>query len=78
RGRLVKTSPYPRSNLVLEKTPSKRVEILVLEAGRKVKLRDIAEWARLVQSSNHIPVIAIVDELGVITYYEVSASTTLF
>lgn len=77
KGRRVKTSPYPRSDLVLEGSSGRIAELLVLEAGERVKLRDIAEWARLVQASSHVPVVAIVDELGAITYYEVSALTTL-
>ncbi|MEM0340565.1 MAG: hypothetical protein QXN05_00090 [Acidilobaceae archaeon] len=76
KGRPVRTSPYPRSNLMLERS-GKKIEILVLEAGSKVRLGDLVEWARLVQASNHTPVLAVVDELGVITYYEVLSSSAL-
>lgn len=60
-----------RSNtLISETTNLKRIEVLVLKEGDLINAYDIANWSELAVSDSHIPIIAIVDKNGDITYYE--------
>ncbi|MGC9072427.1 MAG: tRNA-intron endonuclease family protein [Acidilobus sp.] len=76
RGRRVALGRRPRT-LLVEERPSRIAEVLVLSEGRPVKPSEIAEWSRLAVSDSHEPVLAIVDESGIITYYEARVVTDL-
>ncbi|MEM1774157.1 MAG: hypothetical protein QXO93_03490, partial [Acidilobaceae archaeon] len=65
------------NTLLIPLSPGKVLEILVLEEGVHMTLEGLAEWSRGVQALNHIPIIAIVDKTGVITYYEARTMTQL-
>lgn len=66
-----------RSTLVARRGGSKPIEVLVLYEGRPFSVGELAEWSRLASGDNHEPVVAVVDRLGVVTYYSVRASTIL-
>ncbi len=73
RGRRVRRG-VRRRTLIVAYTPSRRVEILVLSEGRRVRLSEIFEWSRLAAADGHEPVIAVVDSYGRATYYEARAA----
>ncbi|WP_292320485.1 hypothetical protein [Caldisphaera sp.] len=60
-----------RDNTLISETANlKKFEVLVLGEGNSITTSQIAEWSNLAVADSHIPVIAIVDKNGEITYYE--------
>ncbi|MFP3144223.1 MAG: hypothetical protein RXQ93_04300 [Caldisphaera sp.] len=60
-----------RDNTLISETPNlKKFEVLVLGEGDLITTFQITEWSELAVADSHIPVIAIVDKNGEITYYE--------
>ncbi len=53
------------------------VEVLVLSEGTSTSVRELFEWSSLASGDDHVPVIAVVDGYGEVTYYEARASGTL-
>ncbi len=56
---------------------SNRYEVLVLSEGYPVTLGSLMEWSRLSSSDGYMPVIAVVDRYGVVTYYEARAVSSI-
>ena len=50
-------------------------EYLVLEEGVKVNMEQLLNWVEDVKANDMIPVVAIVDRNGSVTYYEVGKAT---
>lgn len=72
RGRWPRRSV--RKDSLLVRLPSGKVgEVLVLEEGEGRKLEDVIEWVRAVQAMERVPLLAVVDKAGVISYYEARA-----
>ncbi len=76
RGRRVKRGLRPRT-LIVEYSRSRILEVLVLSEGRYTSLMEIADWSKSAARDEHLPVIAIVDDYGIVTYYEARASNTI-
>lgn len=76
RGRRVRPGPRPNT-LIYEDPSGKLSEVLILSEGSYIKLNDILEWSIRASADSHRPVIAIIDETGVITYYEARTLRTL-
>ncbi len=49
---------------------SRRYEFLILEEGDVFTFKELGEWSRLAAGDGYIPVLAIVDRVGGVTYYE--------
>ncbi len=56
---------------------STRYEVLVLSEGYPVTLGSLIEWSRVSASDGYMPIIAVVDRHGVVTYYEARAVTSI-
>jgi len=76
RGRRVRRGVRPRT-LVVEYTPARRVEVLVLSEGSRVPLSRVVEWSELAAADDREPVVAVVDAYGRATYYEARASKSV-
>ncbi|AFZ71095.1 tRNA splicing endonuclease [Caldisphaera lagunensis DSM 15908] len=69
RGRRVWIGP--RDNTLISETHKlKKIEVFVLSEGSPITTNKIANWSELAVADSHIPIIAIVDKNGEITYYE--------
>ncbi len=68
RGR--KPRPGARDNTLWVSFGSRRVEFLVVEEGGSLSFERLGLWSRLAAGDGFTPVIAIVDRVGGITYYE--------
>ena len=75
KGRKPKLGFRPRT--LLYEHNSKVYEVLVLSEGYVEKLSRIIEWGRQAAADNHVPIIAVVDRTGIITYYEARASRSI-
>ncbi len=69
RGRRVWIGPRDNT-LISEMHNLKKIEVLVLNEGNPITTSKIANWSELAVADSHIPIIAIVDKNGEITYYE--------
>jgi len=76
RGRRVTRGLRPRT-LIVSRGESNQLEVLVLSEGSKTTFRDIAEWSRLAARDGYLPVVAVVDGYGVVTYYEARSTQAL-
>ncbi len=71
RGRRV--SPGPRDNSLVYLSPNgRRIEVYVLEESRMTSLSEIAEYMDSSLRNDRLPVLAIVDRHGDVTYYSIS------
>ena len=76
RGRKVRRGLRPRT-LIVEYSKNRSLEVLVLSEGVRTSIRKLVEWSRASVRDGFYPVIAVVDDYGIITYYEARASTIL-
>ncbi|MGC9149187.1 MAG: hypothetical protein ACP5GI_07085 [Sulfolobales archaeon] len=70
RGRVAKRG-FGENDLVLERE-GKRYQIYVTEENVVVPISELLEWVDKAFSKNMIPVIAVVDMYGDVTYYKAS------
>lgn len=70
RGRIVKRG-FGERDLILERD-NKKYQIYVAEENVMVSINELIEWIDNSFSKNMIPVIAIVDMYGDVTYYKAS------
>ncbi len=71
RGRRV--SRGPRSNSLVYRDPGgRRIEVYVLEESRMTSLAEIIEYIESSTRNDRIPVLAIVDRHGDVTYYSIN------
>ncbi|MCE4610720.1 MAG: hypothetical protein F7B17_01970 [Desulfurococcales archaeon] len=75
KGRKPRLGFRPRT--LLYEHNSKVHEVLVLSEGYVERLSKIIEWGRQAAADNHVPIIAVVDRTGIITYYEARASKSI-
>ena len=71
RGRRVSRGPRPNS-LVYRDPGGRRVEVYVLEESRMTSLAEILEYIESSAKNDRIPVLAIVDKHGDVTYYSIN------
>lgn len=76
RGRRVMRG-LRRRTLIVARGGDKELEVLVLSEGTHTTFRDIAEWSKLASRDGFIPVVAVVDGYGVVTYYEARSARSL-
>ncbi|MCX8195725.1 MAG: hypothetical protein N3F67_01375 [Acidilobaceae archaeon] len=62
-----------RDSLLVQLPSGKIGEVLVLEEGDEKSLEELADWVKSVQALEHVPIVAVVDKAGVISYYEARA-----
>ncbi|MEN2999666.1 MAG: hypothetical protein ABDH61_03740 [Acidilobaceae archaeon] len=62
-----------KDSLLLRLPSGKTGEVLVLEEGEGRRLEEVIEWVRAVQAMERVPLLAVVDKAGVISYYEARA-----
>ncbi len=66
-----------RKRTLIYEHNSRIYEVLILKEGYLERLLDLIEWSRLASADNHVPIIAVVDRTGIVTYYEARASRSL-
>jgi len=66
-----------RPGTLLYKHEGRVYEVLVLSEGYPVTLSQLVEWSRQSVADNHVPIVAVVDRTGVVTYYEARASRSM-
>jgi tRNA-intron endonuclease len=67
---------FRRKTLLYERE-GRIYEVLVLSEGYVETLRSIIEWSRQAAADDHVPIIAVVDRTGLVTYYEARASRSI-
>ena len=66
-----------RKHTLLYDHQGRTYEVLILSEGRPVRLGSLIEWSRQAVADNHVPIIAVVDRTGVVTFYEARASKSI-
>ncbi len=76
RGRRVRRGVRPRT-LIVSYSGRRMLEVLVLSEGRPTSVRRIVEWSKAAAKDDYEPIIAVVDDYGIVTYYSARASSSL-
>ncbi|MDK2384759.1 MAG: hypothetical protein QI199_08170 [Candidatus Korarchaeota archaeon] len=70
RGRRVSRGPAPGS--LVYTGPDGRIEVYVLEESRMTSLNEVMEYIDASTRNDRVPVLAIVDRHGDVTYYSIN------
>ncbi len=75
RGKRVIRGPAKRSLLIIE--PNRIIEVHVLGEGEHITPGALADLADYSTANSRIPIVAIVDSTGIITYYNMRRSDNI-
>ncbi len=75
RGKRVIRGPAERSLLIIE--PNRIIEVHVLGEGEHITPGALADLADYSTANSRIPIVAIVDSTGIITYYNMRRSDNI-